>query len=84
MKFWWPHNETILATLLTHLITHDSRYEDMHKKVHDWAYAHFPDSEYGEWFGYLHREGSISSTLKETFGKGPSTCLACNCLPGNG
>ena len=71
MKFWWPHNETILATLLAHLITHDSRYEDMHKKVHDWAYAHFPDSEYGEWFGYLHREGSISSTLKGNLWKGP-------------
>ena len=31
----------------------------------------FPDSEYGEWFGYLHREGHISSTLKGNLWKGP-------------
>ena len=51
MKFWWPHNETILATLLAHLITGNARYEAMHRQVHAWAYAHFPDAEHGEWFG---------------------------------
>ena len=25
MKFWWPHNETILATLLAHLLTRPVR-----------------------------------------------------------
>ena len=64
MKFWWPHNETILATLLAHLITGDARYEAMHRQVHDWAYAHFPDAEHGEWFGYLHRDGRVSVPLK--------------------
>ena len=71
MKFWWPHNETILATLLAHLMTGDARYEQMHRQVHDWAYAHFPDAEHGEWFGYLHRDGRVSVPLKGNLWKGP-------------
>lgn len=71
MKFWWNHNETIIATLLAYELTGDEKYADWHRQVHDWAYAHFPDPEHGEWFGYLHRDGSISSTLKGNLWKGP-------------
>jgi len=71
MKFWWPHNEAILATLLAHLMTGDARYEQMHRQVHDWAYAHFPDAEHGEWYGYLHRDGRVSVPLKGNLWKGP-------------
>ena len=39
--------------------------------AHDWAYAHFHDKEQGEWFGYLHRDGSLSSRAKGTMWKGP-------------
>ena len=41
-----------------------------HKLVHDWAFRHFPDPEYGEWFGYLHRDGSLSVPLKGNQWKG--------------
>ncbi|MFI4861637.1 MAG: AGE family epimerase/isomerase [Phycisphaerales bacterium JB063] len=80
MKFWWPHNETIIATLLAYQITGKQRYADMHTQVHDWAYRHFPDPAVtqpegtpagGEWFGYLHRDGRRSSTLKGNLWKGP-------------
>ncbi len=71
MKFWWPHNETIIATLLAYVTTGDEKYARWHRKVHDWTYAHFPDAEYGEWFGYLHRDGSVSTTLKGNMWKGP-------------
>lgn len=71
MKLWWPHNEAIYATLLAHHLTGDEKYEQWHRRIHDWAYAHFPDPEHGEWFGYLHRDGSISSTLKGNMWKGP-------------
>lgn len=64
MKFWWPHNETIIATLLAWQITRDEKYLQWHEQVHDWSYHHFPDPEFGEWYGYLHRDGRISSTLK--------------------
>ena len=29
------------------------------------------DMEYGEWFGYLHRDGRVSSRAKGTIYKGP-------------
>ena len=71
MKFWWVHNEAVLATLLAYLLTGEARYEAMHRQVHDWAYSHFPDKEHGEWFGYLHRDGHISVPLKGNLWKGP-------------
>ncbi len=71
MKFWWPHNEAIIATLLAHQLTGDDKYAQWHKAVHDWAFGHFPDPEYGEWYGYLHRDGRISVDLKGNIWKGP-------------
>ncbi len=71
MKFWWPHNETIIATLLAHELTGDEKYQRWHQQVHDWAHDHFPDREHGEWFGYLHRDGRRSSDLKGNHWKGP-------------
>jgi N-acylglucosamine 2-epimerase len=71
MKFWWPQNEAIIATLLAYDLTKDEKYLQWHQMAHDWAYKHLPDPEYGEWFGYLHRDGTISSTLKGNYWKGP-------------
>lgn len=71
MKFWWPHNEAIIATLLAYELTGNPKYSRWHKMVHDWAYAHFPDPLHGEWFGYLRRDGSIATRLKGNMWKGP-------------
>lgn len=71
MKFWWPHNETIIATLLAYLMTGNDKYATWHKMVHDYAYRHFHDKQYGEWFGYLHRDGRLSQTAKGNLFKGP-------------
>lgn len=71
MKFWWPHNEAIIATLLAYQITGNSKYAEWHKLAHDYAYQHFYDKEHGEWFGYLHRDGSIAQTAKGNLFKGP-------------
>ena len=71
MKLWWPHTEAIYATLLAHHLTGREEYADWHRRIHDWAYAHFPDPRHGEWFGYLHRDGSLSVSLKGNQWKGP-------------
>jgi len=71
MKLWWPHNEAIYAALLAYRLTGDTKYERWHQMVHDWAYAHFPDRKNGGWFGYLHRDGTLSSTLKGNMWQGP-------------
>lgn len=70
-KFWWPHNEAIIATLLAHLHTGEERYAAMHRAVHDWSYAHFPDRDHGEWYGYLDRQGRVTTELKGNMWKGP-------------
>ena len=71
MKFWWPQNEAIIATLMAYQLTGEEKYARWHQMIHDWTYARFPDPEYGEWFGYLHRDGRVSSTLKGNLWKGP-------------
>ena len=71
MKFWWPQCETIIASLYAYKITKDDKYLEMHRKANDWTYAHFPDSEYGEWYGYLHRDGTVAQSAKGNIFKGP-------------
>ncbi len=71
MKFWWPQCEAIIASLYAYLLTGEERYARMFSSCDEWAHAHFPDREHGEWFGYLHRDGSISSDLKGNVFKGP-------------
>jgi N-acylglucosamine 2-epimerase len=71
MKFWWPHCEAILATLLAWKLTGEARFAERHRLVHGWSFARFPDAEHGEWFGYLHRDGSVAQRAKGNLFKGP-------------
>ena len=71
MKFWWPQNETEIATLLAWQLTKDEKYARWHQLVHEWSHRVFADPEYGEWFGYAHRDGRISTQLKGNMWKGP-------------
>lgn len=71
MKFWWPHCEAIIATSLASIMTDDPKYQSWHRQVHQWSFQHFGDPEYGEWYGYLHRDGRVSNTLKGSLWKGP-------------
>ena len=71
MKFWWPQTEAIIATLYAYQATKDEKYLAMHKQISDWTYAHFPDAEFGEWYGYLHRDGTVAQPAKGNIFKGP-------------
>ena len=71
LKLWWPHNEALYALLLAHHLTGDEKWVDWYQRVHEWSYGHFPDKENGEWYGYLRRDGTISSTVKSNHWKGP-------------
>ena len=70
MKFWWPQNEAIIANLLAYRLTGSERFSQHHALVHDYAHRHFADPEHGEWFGYLHRDNRLSSSLKGNLWKG--------------
>lgn len=72
MKLWWPHNEILIASLMLYRDTGDEKYLDWFYKTVDYCKAHFSDPEYGEWYGYLRRDGKPTepSTKGSTF-KGP-------------
>jgi len=70
MKLWWPHTETLYALLLAYDITRDEKYAGWYETLHEYAFSHFEDKSNGEWFGYLHRDGSMSNTFKGSMWKG--------------
>ncbi|EKY03573.1 N-acylglucosamine 2-epimerase [Hoylesella saccharolytica F0055] len=71
MKFWWPQCETIIASLYAYLATGEDEYIYRHQRISEWTYAHFPDTKYGEWYGYLHRDGRVAQPAKGNLFKGP-------------
>ncbi len=77
MKLWWVHNECLIATLMAYNITGEEKYADWYEKIHEYVFSHFPDKEYGEWYGYLHRDGTVSHTQKGSLWKGPYHLIRC-------
>ena len=71
MKFWWPQCETIIATAYAYKLTGNEKYMKWHKLVNDWAWAHLKDKKYPEWYGYLHRDGTVAQPAKGNIFKGP-------------
>lgn len=71
MKFWWPQCEAVIANLMAYGITNDTRYLDNFHKVDSYISDRFLDREYGEWYGYFHRDGSLATPIKGNLYKGP-------------
>jgi N-acylglucosamine 2-epimerase len=63
-KIWWVHMECIISLLKGFLLTGDQRCWEWFKKVHEYTWEHFPDPQYGEWWGYLNRQGEVLLPLK--------------------
>ncbi|MGI5988211.1 MAG: AGE family epimerase/isomerase [Dysosmobacter sp.] len=72
MKLWWPHNEIMISSLMLYRDTGREEYLNWFDKTLEYCKAHFADPEYGEWYGYLRRDGlpTQPSTKGSTF-KGP-------------
>lgn len=71
MKFWWPQTETVIAALYAFEATGDERYLEMHRRANEWMLSHLPDPQSGEWYGYLHRDGTVAQSAKGNIFKGP-------------
>ncbi len=71
MKLWWVHNEVLIASIAAYSLTGDEKYWERFETVHSYAFSHFADKEKGEWYGYLHRDGTVSHTQKGSMWKGP-------------
>ena len=72
MKLWWPHDEILISSLMLYRDTGKEEYLDWYFRTMDYCKKHFSDSEGGEWYGYLRRDGKPTepSTKGSTF-KGP-------------
>jgi N-acylglucosamine 2-epimerase len=70
MKLWWPHIEALRASLIAYRLTFEKRYRDWFVRLHDWTFGHFPDPDFGEWFGYLHYDGTVALQAKGGLWKG--------------
>ena len=77
MKLWWVHNEALIATLVAHQLKGEEKYEVWYEKLHEYIFTHFSDKEFGEWYGYLHRDGTVSHEQKGSLWKGPYHLLRC-------
>lgn len=63
-KLWWVHVEALVALAKGYAYTGDERCSTWFEKLHQYTWAHFRDPEYGEWFGYLNRQGAVLSPAK--------------------
>lgn len=63
-KLWWVHLETLVALVMGYRLTGRGACWEWYQKVHDYTWSHFADPEYGEWFGYLDRQGQVLLNLK--------------------
>lgn len=63
-KLWWVHVEALVAMLMGYALTGREACWQWFEKLHDYTWRHFPDQQYGEWFGYLNRRGEVLLSLK--------------------
>jgi len=63
-KLWWVHIETLISLIKGYYHTGNPECLKWFEKVHDYTWSHFPDPQYGEWFGYLNRRGEVLLPLK--------------------
>lgn len=72
MKLWWPHNEILIASLMAYRDTNDEYYLDNFKMTLDYCKKVFSDPEFGDWYGYLRRDGKPTEpACKGSTFKGP-------------
>ena len=83
-KIWWAHLETLVALLMGYTRLASQECRTWFERVHDYTWSHFPDPEYGEWFGYLNRRGEVLLPLKGGKWKGcfhvPRCLFRCSLL----
>ena len=64
LKLWWVHLESLVALSKAYAYTKREDVWYWYEKVHEYAWSHFSDSQNGEWFGYLNRQGEVLLDLK--------------------
>lgn len=71
MKLWWPQCETMIALRLAYTVFKEEKYLKLYEEFKEYCEKYFVDEKDGEWYGYLHYDNTVSTTLKGNIFKGP-------------
>ena len=72
MKLWWVHTEALIAAAKLCRLTKDEKYFQDFQALMDYSFSSFQDPLYGEWYGYLRRDGVPTEPMaKGNIFKGP-------------
>ena len=84
-KLWWPATETLYALLLAHSICGEAWCLDSYRRMHDYAFTHYPVPVHGEWRQRLDRRGRplteiVALPVKDPFHLPRSLIMSVNLL----
>lgn len=63
-KLWWVHVEALVCMAKAYAYTGDERCKAWFIKLDDYTFNRYSDPQYGEWYGYLNRQGEPLLNLK--------------------
>lgn len=63
-KLWWVHLEALVCMAKAYAYTQNETCRQWFVKLDQYAFERFSDPKYGEWYGYLNRQGEPLLTLK--------------------
>jgi len=63
-KLWWVHLEALVCMAKGYAFTGRQDCKEWFEKLDAYSFSRFSDPEYGEWYGYLNRQGEPLLTLK--------------------
>lgn len=71
-KLWWPQTEAMYALLLAHELSGEAWCLDWFRRVDEYAFAHYPVPQHGEWTQRLDRYGrkfteTVALPVKDPF-----------------
>ena len=80
-KLWWVHLESLVAMIKGYAFSGNEECLQWFEKLHEYSWNKFHDPEFGEWFGYLKRDGTRLNDAKGGKWKGcfhvPRALLQC-------
>ena len=65
-KVWWVNSEALCAFARAYTISKKEHHLDMFNKQWKFCKTYFHDTQYGEWYERLHRDGSVKVADKGT------------------
>ena len=63
-KLWWVHLEALVALSMGYALTGRDECWTWYQKVHEYTWPRYSDPAFGEWYGYLNRQGESFLPLK--------------------